>query len=171
VTGVRRVAGRDAALARGLAELLRDCVDHGASVGFLSPLDAAVADRYWDRVLGAVEQGSLQLWVAEDAGRIVGCVQLEPCPKDNGKHRAELQKLLVLTAHRGRGVGRALMAEAERFARGALRTLLVLDTEVGSVAESVYRNLGWTRAGEIPDYATTPAGKLHPTVYYYKRLG
>ena len=170
MTGVRRVAGRDAALARGLCELLRDCVDHGASVGFLSPLDAAAAARYWERVLAAVEQGSLLLWVAEDGDRVVGSVQLEPCPKDNGRHRAEVQKLLVLTAHRGRGLARALMAEAERFAREARRTLLVLDTEVGSVAESVYRTLGWTRAGEIPDYATTPAGKLHPTVYYYKRL-
>jgi len=76
----------------------------------------------------------------------------------------------VLTAARGKGVARALMAEAERFARDAHRTLLVLHTEVGSVAESVYRKLGWTRAGEIPDYATTPTGKLHPTVYYFKRL-
>lgn len=170
MTSVRRVAGRDAALARGLRELLRDCVDHGASVGFLTPLDPAAAERYWDRVLGAVEQGSLLLWVAEDAGRVVGSVQVEPCQKDNGRHRAELQKLLVLTAARGRGVARALMAEAERFARESNRTLLVLDTEVGSAAESVYRNLGWTRAGEIPDYATTPSGKLHPTVYYYKIL-
>ncbi|HEX4331771.1 MAG TPA: GNAT family N-acetyltransferase [Usitatibacter sp.] len=170
MTEVRRVAGRDAALVQGLRELLQDCVDHGASVGFLSPLDAAVADRYWDRILGAAGQGALLLWVAEDAGRVVGSVQLEPCSKDNGKHRAELQKLLVLSAHRGRGVGRALMDAAEGFAREAHRTLLVLDTEVGSVAESVYRSLGWSRAGEIPDYATTPAGKLHPTVYYYKRL-
>ena len=170
MTAVRRVVGRDAALARGLRELLCDCVDHGASVGFLTPLDPAIAERYWDRVLTAVEQGSLLAWVAEDGGRIVGSVQIEPCQKDNGRHRAELQKLLVLTSARGRGVARALMAEAERFAREARRTLLVLDTEVGSVAESVYRNLGWTRAGEIPDYATTPSGRLHPTVYYFKRL-
>lgn len=167
---VRRVAGRDAALARGLRELLSDCVNHGASVGFLSPLDSVIADRYWGRVLDAVEQGSLLLWVAEEEGGVVGSVQVEPCSKDNGRHRAELQKLLVLTAHRGQGVARALMAEAERFAREAHRTLLVLDTEVGSVAESVYRKLGWMRAGEIPDYATSPTGKLHPTAYYFKRL-
>ena len=170
MTGIRRVASRDAAVATGLRELLCDCVDNGASVGFLSPLDPGVADHYWDRVFGAVEQGSLQLWVAEDSGHVVGSVQIEPCGKDNGRHRAELQKLLVLTACRGRGVARALMAEAERFAREAKRTLLVLDTEVGSGAESVYRKLGWTRSGEIPDYATTPTGKLHPTVYYFKRL-
>jgi acetyltransferase len=167
---IRRVTRRDMALARGLRELLSDCVDQGASVGFLSPLDAGIADRYWDRVFAAVEEAGLLLWVAEEEGRVVGSVQVEPCQKDNGRHRAEVQKLLVLTAHRGRGVARALMAQAERFAREAKRTLLVLDTEVGSVAEAVYRSLGWTRAGEIPDYATTPAGTLHPTVYYFKRL-
>ena len=150
--------------------MLVDCVDNGASVGFLSPLAADVADRYWNRVFSLVSDGSVVLWVAEDDGRIVGTVQVELCGKDNGKHRGELQKLLVHTSARGRGVARALMAEAERFARENRRTLLVLDTQVGSTAESVYRNLGWSRAGEIPDYATTPTGELHPTVYYYKIL-
>jgi acetyltransferase len=170
VIAVRRVTVRDEALARDLAGILVDCVDHGASVGFLSPLDRAAADRYWSRVFDAVAQGSLLLWIAEDEGRAVGTVQVEPCAKDNGRHRAELQKLLVLTSHRGRGVARALMAEAERYAKRDRRTLLVLDTQVGSVAESVYRGLGWTRAGEIPDYATTPSGELHPTVHYFKKL-
>lgn len=62
------------------------------------------------------------------------------------------------------------MAAAEASARASGRTLLVLDTQAGSVAETVYRRRGWERAGEIPDYATTPQGGLHPTVYYYKRL-
>jgi GNAT superfamily N-acetyltransferase len=170
VIAVRRVAARDAALAEGLRAVLVDCVDNGASVGFLSPLGADVADRYWNRVFSLVDDGSLILWVAEDNGRIVGTVQVELCGKDNGKHRGELQKLLVVTSARGRGIARMLMEEAERFARSEGRTLLVLDTQVGSVAESVYRNLGWSRAGEIPDYATTPKGELHPTVYYYKIL-
>ena len=57
---------------------------------------------------------------------------------------------------------------SEAFAGSIGRTLLVLDTEVGSVAESVYRRRGWQRAGEIPDFALTPDGRLHATVYYYK---
>ena len=38
-------------------------------------------------------------------------------------------------------------------------------------AEDVYRHLGWSRAGEIPDFATTPDGEHFPTVYYFKQLG
>jgi len=48
--------------------------------------------------------------------------------------------------------------------------LLVLDTLLGSQAEDVYRHLNWTRAGEIPDYAASPAGELFPTVVYFKAL-
>ena len=101
---------------------------------------------------------------------MVGAVQLSPCAKENGRHRAELQKLFVLRSHRGQGVASRLMAAAESFAGATGRTLLVLDTQAGSVAETVYRRRGWERAGEIPDFAATPQGELHPTVYYYKRL-
>jgi hypothetical protein len=62
------------------------------------------------------------------------------------------------------------MRAAEECARADGRTLLVLDTQAGSVAEAVYRHLGWQPAGQIPDYATTPNGVLHATVYFYKHL-
>jgi hypothetical protein len=47
-------------------------------------------------------------------------------------------------------------------------TLLNLDTETDSPAESLYRSEGWTRAGVIPDYARTPSGVLRPTTIFYK---
>jgi acetyltransferase len=94
------------------------------------------------------------LWVAESDGQIIGSVQLELCGKENGRHRAEVQKLLVRSAFRGRGVSTLLMRAAEECARADCRTLLVLDTQAGSVAEAVYRHLGWQPAGQIPDYAT-----------------
>jgi acetyltransferase len=76
----------------------------------------------------------------------------------------------VMSRHRGRQIASRLMAAAEAQAIGNGRWMLVLDTESGSPAESVYRHLGWRRGGEIPDYALTPDGRLHPTTYYYKRL-
>ncbi len=106
------------------------------------------------------------------AGRsLVGAVQLAPCLKENGRHRAELQKLFVHTAHRGLGIGSALIAQAEADAARSGISLLVLDTLRDSHAERVYGHLGWVRAGEIPDYAATPDGVLHPTVYFYKVIG
>jgi hypothetical protein len=43
-----------AAVRPQLGALLADSVRHGASVGFLAPLDAADADAYWQRVEHAV---------------------------------------------------------------------------------------------------------------------
>jgi len=166
---IRRVHASEDAPRRGLCELLADAVHRGGSIGFLAPLSPARAEAYWDEVWRDLLQGKVLL-VAEEEGRIVGSVQLEPCKKENAPHRAEVQKLFVLGTHRGRGISRLLLEEAEALARSGGHTTLVLDTEAGSDAEGVYQHLGWQRAGEIPAYARTPSGKLHPTVYYYKLL-
>ena len=168
-SGIRRITESDHRVADGLARLLIDAVDGGASVGFLAPLARETAAQYWAGVFASLGS-ELYLWIAEQEGEIVGSVQLAPCGKENGRHRAEVQKLFVLAASRGRGIAARLMAEAEGFARADGRSLLVLDTQAGSVAESVYRRLGWQRAVEIPMYAMTPAGDPHATVYYYKMI-
>lgn len=139
------------------------------SSALIAPLSAATATAYWEQVLAALED-TLQLWVAEQDGQLLGTVQLVLCPKENGKHRAEVQKLLVAQAARGQGIARRLMASVEADAHAQGRTLLVLDTQTGSVVETVYQHLGWTKGGEIPNYATTRSGQLHPTSYFYKQL-
>ncbi|MEV6953081.1 GNAT family N-acetyltransferase [Streptomyces sp. NPDC051183] len=153
-----------------LAELLLAVVDGGSSLGFLAGLDHAGAAAWWDSLLPAVEDGSLALWVSRTGGdgRIDGTVSWYRESKPNGRHRAELRKLMVHPAARGRGTARALLAEAERAAALAGVVLLFLDTETGSGAEHVYRSAGWTEVGTIPDYATDPAGRLHPTTLFYK---
>ena len=168
-SGIRRITGHDHRVADGLSRLLIDAVDGGASVGFLAPLAHETAAQYWASVFACLGR-ELHLWIAEQEGEVVGSVQLAPCGKENGRHRAEVQKLFVLASHRGRGIASRLMAEAEAFARTDGRSLLVLDTQVGSAAESLYRRLGWQRAGEIPMYAMTPAGEPHATVYYFKAI-
>jgi ribosomal protein S18 acetylase RimI-like enzyme len=150
-----------------LAELLVDAVAGGASVGFLAPLDRAVAEEWWK----ARAEGPFAVWAAVDGGRIVGTVSLAFPDKPNSRHRAELVKLMVHRDARGRGLGRTLLAAAEQAAAAAGITLLHLDTETGSPAEHLYRSAGWTRAGVIPDYAADPGGALRPTTLYYKQVG
>lgn len=150
-----------------LAELLVDAVAGGASVGFLAPLDPAVAEEWWH----ARADGPFAVWAAVDGGRIVGTVSLAFPDKPNSRHRAELVKLMVHRDARGRGLGRTLLATAEQEAAAAGLTLLHLDTETGSPAEHLYRSAGWTRAGVIPDYAADPGGALRPTTLYYKQVG
>ncbi|MEF2231965.1 MAG: GNAT family N-acetyltransferase [Pseudodesulfovibrio sp.] len=152
-----------------LCALLLDSVQSGASVGFLSPLSAEEAAAYWLSVEDAGATGTI-LFIAEDQGTIVGSVQLVPCTRPNGRHRAEIRKLFVLAAHRGRGIGTALMATAENHAGCIGRTLLMLDTHEGSKAESLYIRLEWQRVGVIPDYAASPDGSLHGTTIFYKRI-
>jgi len=166
---VRRVGPHESALIEPLSDLLIDAVHSGASIGFLAPVARETARRYWSGILAALGD-SLLLWVVESNGQVVGSVQLALCEKENGRHRAEVQKLFVLRSARGLGISTSLMQAVEAAARSQRRSLLVLDTLLSSHAENVYRHLGWQRAGEIPDFAAAPDGELFPTVYYFKRL-
>ncbi|WP_440581962.1 N-acetyltransferase family protein [Streptomyces flavofungini] len=157
--------------ADGLADLLVATVRGGASLGFLADLNGATAADWWRGRSGAVEAGGLAVWAVLDAGRVAGTVSVAFTDKPNGRHRAEIVKLMVHPSARGRGLARALLATAEAAAADAGVTLLVLDTETGGPAETLYRGAGWTPAGSIPDYATDPAGALRPTTLFYKRLG
>jgi acetyltransferase len=154
-----------------LIALLCDAVASGASVGFLPPLDAAEADRYWDGVIADVAAGGRVLLGARDeAGRLVGSAQLELAGKPNARHRAEVQKVMVLRAARRRGLGRALMCALDEHARRLGRTTLVLDTREGDPSEALYRSTGWTRFGVAPRYARSADGGLDGSAFYYKLL-
>ncbi|MFF0749250.1 GNAT family N-acetyltransferase [Streptomyces sp. NPDC004267] len=151
----------------GLAALLVDAVDSGASVGFLAPLERERAAAWWSGAAGARD-----VWAALDpAGRVLGAVTLVRDDKANGRHRGEIARLVVHRDARGQGLGRRLLAAAEAHAAATGLSLLVLDTQTDSPAERLYQGCGWTVAGTIPDYAADPAGTLCATTLYYKRLG
>jgi GNAT superfamily N-acetyltransferase len=153
-----------------LSSLLIDCVQGGASVGFLAPMTEAKAHAYWRDVVEGVAAGVRRLMAAEDAaGRIVGTVQLVFAGPENQPHRADVSKLLVQRSARRQGIGEALMRAIEATARAAGRTVLVLDT-ASADAERIYDRTGWSRLGVLPDYALMPDGSLCDTVFYYKRL-
>jgi GNAT superfamily N-acetyltransferase len=155
----------------GLADVLIDCVQGGASVSFMWPISQARASAFW-RVLAAdVERGACLVLAARDGdSRIVGTVQLLLELPENQPHRADLAKMLVHRSVRRQGVGALLLSAAEAAARAAGRTLLVLDT-ASKDAERLYARHGWQRVGEIPGYALWPAGGLCPTTVFYKALG
>ena len=170
-----RVAPLTAAEAVGelpaLVALLVDSVDSGASVGFLPPLDLAEAEGYWRHVIDDVAAGTRVLLGAREAGgRLIASAQLELAMRPNGRHRAEVQKVMVHTAARQRGLGRALMEAAEAEARRRDRTTLVLDTRQGDPSERLYRSVGWTLSGTVPRYARSADGTLHATAFYHKLL-
>ena len=71
---------------------------------------------------------------------------------------------------RRRWLARALPAELERVAVAREIALLVMDTRKGGDAERLCESLGYTRWGEVPEYARSGDGGLHTTVFYYRRL-
>ena len=153
-----------------LAEVLSDCVEGGASVGFMQPYPPEAALAYWRGVAEVVAGGETLLMVAEEAGRILGTVQVGVAQMPNQPHRGDLKKLLVHRDARGKGLARRLMDAVERAAAARGKTLLVLDTATGSDAEAIYPRLGWERVGVIPDYAMWPEGGLCATTFFYKRI-
>ncbi|MBY0239818.1 MAG: GNAT family N-acetyltransferase [Burkholderiaceae bacterium] len=152
-----------------LSDVLCDCVAGGASVSFMQPFSLEQALHYWRGVSVSVAHGERALLVAENAGRIVGTVQVVLGQPDNQPHRGDVSKMLVARAARRHGVGARLMAAAETTARACGKTLLVLDT-ASADAERLYQRMGWTRLGVIPGYALLPEGGLCDTTYYYRIL-
>jgi GNAT superfamily N-acetyltransferase len=99
-----------------LAALFEDAVESGASVGFVLPLEPGEALRYWEGVVTKISSGDLILLVAWQDSRTVGSVQLCLEKRPNGRHRAEVVKLLVHRSARRRGIGQALMQAVEKAA-------------------------------------------------------
>jgi ribosomal protein S18 acetylase RimI-like enzyme len=154
-----------------LVALLRDGVESGASSGFLAPLDEALAAGYWRERIAESASGRRALLVARERGRIVGSVQLLFAAQQNGRHRAEVQRLVVLRSARGRGIGTALMDRLEALARSRGVALVTLNTRAGDPPEALYLRLGYTIVGPIPDFAQNPDGSLNTTSIMYKLLG
>jgi putative acetyltransferase len=96
----------------------------------------------------SLDAREISLFVARIAGRAIGCCALF----DRGDGSAEIKRMIVDEAHRGSGVGAALLAalESEAALRGINRLLL----EVG------IRNLAayalYCRAGFMPCAAFAP---------------
>src|SRR6478752_6944734 len=114
---IRRVAD-EPGLSEGLADVLLDCVEGGASIGFMHPLPRPKAVAFWHGVLASVARGDRILLVAEevDSGTIVGTVQVVLTTPDNQPHRADVAKMQVHRRARRGGVGAALLQAAEAAA-------------------------------------------------------
>ena len=91
----------------------------------------------------------VELLATED-GQLQGSVQIELAKKATGRHRAEVQKLLVHSRARRQSLGRRLMAAVEQEALAAGRTLLILDTRVSDPASKLYESMNYLFAGAIP---------------------
>ncbi|MEP6982218.1 MAG: GNAT family N-acetyltransferase [Sphingomicrobium sp.] len=141
----------------GVAELMRAFIhwhyDRHAS-------DRAMIDSYFDEDAFEGELASLPgyygppdgaLLVAEEDGRVVGCVALKRL--DEG--RCEMKRLFVDAAAHGTGAGQALARAIIDRAKSLGYSRMMLDTGPKQVeAQGLYRKLGFRDSG--PYYEMSP---------------
>jgi GNAT superfamily N-acetyltransferase len=168
---IRRLDGRELrAQLDGLAAVLADCVEGGASVSFMSPFSHAQARSVFEGYADDVDDGRRVVLAALADGEVVGTVQVVLAAPPNQPHRGEIAKLLVRRSARRRGIAQLLMERAEAEARAEGKTLLVLDTVTGDPGERLYVRLGWNRVGVIPNYALYPDGRPCDTTVFWKAV-
>lgn len=146
-----------------LCSLLTECVRAGASVGFVEPIDRGEVEAYWQRVCSEASAGSRLILVVREAegGPVAGSAQLALESRPNGRHRAEVQKVMVFPELRRRGIAAALMSAVEAAARERGVSLLFLDTSEGrGGATDFYSALATAMPGEYPAMPSTRTGRL-----------
>ncbi|KAB8290050.1 hypothetical protein EYC80_010376 [Monilinia laxa] len=90
---------------------------------------------------------------------------------ETGPHRGFVEKFMVDPEFRGRGVGTGIMKMMEVVALERGAWLLMLDTDVGSLGEGIYRRMGYIECGRIPEYDVwSKTGELKTEVFFYKKL-
>lgn len=122
-----------------------------------------------DAALFPVEQaeqmGAVFLVARLTGVQAVGCVVLRPLPSDDGQSTAEMKRMFVTVAARGRGVGSALMASVEREARALGYSRLRLETgDLQPEAIALYEKHGFVCIPCWGTYATDPASVCYEKV-------
>ena len=153
-----------------LAAVLADCVEGGASVGYMAPFSHAEAREVFEAYAGDAEQGRRIILGAFLEDQLVGTAQLVTGLPPNQPHRADVARVLVHRSARKRGIAQRLMDRLEQEARAEGKTLLVLDAVTGGDAARLYERLGWTTLGVIPNYALYPDGRFCDTTVFWKSL-
>ncbi|MBI0584387.1 MAG: GNAT family N-acetyltransferase [Methanomassiliicoccus sp.] len=107
-------------------------------------------ERYPPEVLAEILlDGDFETILAEE-DELVGAATIN-CGEDLAA--AQLASIAVLPPHRGKGIGRALLDEAEGRARGRGRKIMVLQVNVHNVAAiNLYLHRGYIIEGMIGDY-------------------
>ena len=170
-TIIRSVTGFElVALLPDLVDLFRETVNGGSPLGFLAPITHETSRGYWISLIRELESGSRVLLVAYSENIVVGSGQLALSQRSNSPHRAELEKLFVARAARGRGIGRSLVQALHDAARQKGRTLIRLSTRHGEPAEEFYKSLGYREVGVIPGWTIDRSGERYDHVELYQHL-
>jgi ribosomal protein S18 acetylase RimI-like enzyme len=91
------------------------------------------------------ERADARLFVAQQAGSVVGWIHVQTTCSLDFDPRAEIWGLVVAESTRGTGVGRRLVEAAEEWARSrSLGVIALRSNQLRTGAQGFYQHLGYT---------------------------
>ena len=116
--------------------------------------------------LDAIFEPHMRFFLARLNGAAVGCGGVALFSR-----YAEVKRMYVRDAARGRGVAQSLLSSIEQAARDAGHDVLLLETGVNQAAAlRLYTRAGFERCAAFGDYARMPPHAVATSVFLAKRL-
>lgn len=143
----------DARLVGEIRALFNAVLETEDVIGFPGPLRDGEGEPFFEGVRLDVRLGRKHALIARSGGALVAMVLLSQNGQPNCRHLGEVSKCMIHPRHRGRGILdaglRALCARCHELGI----EVLTLDVRKGTRAEALWRHLGFSPFGELPDYA------------------
>ncbi|MFD7688416.1 GNAT family N-acetyltransferase [Streptomyces sp. NPDC059781] len=155
-------------------QILADLVSGGAALGWVEPPSPDEVAELLGHVVSAVRAGDAALRAAYLDRRLVGLGYWLRYARPTHRPHADLEKIAVEAAAHGRGVGRALTAALIADARKAAIEVLTLDARGDNThALHLYRSLGFTEYGRLPDFVAVGERRYDKVFYMldFRRQG
>jgi ribosomal protein S18 acetylase RimI-like enzyme len=123
-------------------------LEHGYQPQFWRDPSEVSADEVVSALLKTSEKPGGKLYVAEEDNSVVGYLGLsnsdiEDEPGFIAKKICHVNELVVLRSYQGRGIAKALMAEAEKYAKSTDCMYVSLSVTSGNSAVDFYRKHGY----------------------------
>ncbi|MGK4579306.1 N-acetyltransferase family protein [Kitasatospora sp. HPMI-4] len=155
-----------ARFAESAHQILADLVRGGAALGWVEPPSPVEVAEFLDHVLSSVHAGDAALRVAYVDRRLVGLGYWLRYARPTHRPHADLEKIAVDASAHGRGIGRALTAGLIADAGRAGIEVLTLDARGdNSNALHLYRSLGFSEYGRLPDFVAVGTRRFDKVFY------
>ncbi|KAL8382840.1 hypothetical protein RB595_006558 [Gaeumannomyces hyphopodioides] len=165
-----------------LAALQGTCITMDHMTGaFLPPLNHEKLLAWWKERIADAGAGRVAILFLLDesepgtrpkGSELVGVALLSLPASETSPFRAQVESLLVSARYRRSGKAMQLMRGVHAEAVKRNKTLLTAEAQSGSAGEALFKKLGYTEAGRVPNYSLSPADmKKRDQTILYLELG